>query len=118
MDIVVMVVLGISIACVLLVGSVIYLYFFRLWFRTHIAQCSVPLLTIFKMFFRGGNPQVVIGAYIIAHKAGAQLSLEELEAQYKKKVNVKAVVLALIEADKQGESVTFETLCQQELKTI
>ena len=118
MDIVVMVVMGIAIAVVLFVGSVIYLYFFRLWFRTHIAQCSVPLMTILKMFFRGGNPQVVISAYIVAHKAGAGLSLEELETQYKNKVDVKAVVQALIDADKNGEGTTFEALCQQDLQSI
>ena len=116
MDVVLVVLLGLVIALVLLVGSIGYLYFFRLWFRTHIAQCSVPLATIVKMFFRGGSPHIVLMAYIQAYKAGFSLALDELEAHHKAKGNVKAVVQQLIDSHEEGLDESFEFLCNQDLQ--
>ena len=116
MDIAIVVLLGLAIALVLLVGSIGYLYFFRLWFRTHIAQCSVPLATIVKMFFRGGSPHIVLMAYIQAHKAGFSLALDDMEAHHKSKGNIRAVVQALIESQKLGTNTPFEILCEQDLQ--
>jgi uncharacterized protein YqfA (UPF0365 family) len=116
MDVVLVVLLGLVIALVLLVGSIGYLYFFRLWFRSHIAQCSVPLATIVKMFFSGGSPHIVLIAYIQAHKAGFSLALEDMEAHHKSKGDIKAVVQALIDSQQLGTNETFELLCEQELQ--
>ena len=115
MDIALVVILGLIIGFVLLAGSIVYLYFFRLWFRSHIAQCSIPLMTIFKMFFRGGSPHIVIPAYILAHKAGFSLALEALEAHHKKKGDVKAVIQQLIQSHEDDTNESFESLCEQDL---
>ena len=82
MELFVLIVIGLLVALILMVGSVIYLYFFRLWFRTHVAQCSVPLKTIFALFFRKASPHKIINAYIRAHKAGISLALDKLEVHY------------------------------------
>lgn len=116
MDLALVMILGLVIALVLLVGSIGYLYFFRLWFRTHIAQCSVPLMTIVKMFFRGGSPHIVLMAYIQAHKAGFLVALEDMEAHHKSKGNIKAIVQALIESEQSDINETFEYLCEQDLQ--
>ena len=68
------------------------------------------------MFFRKGNPQVVITAYIMAYKSGNLLALEALEAHYKNKGDVKGVVQTLIDAQSSGTKVSFEELCQQDLQ--
>jgi uncharacterized protein YqfA (UPF0365 family) len=116
MELVVLIGIGMIVAFTLFIGTVIYLYFFRLWFRSHIAQCSVSLGTIFAMFLRRGNPQLVINAYISAHKSGILLALDALEAHYKNKGDVKGVVQALIDAQTSGREVSFEELCQQDLQ--
>ena len=82
----------------IIVGTVIYLYFFRLWFRTHIAQCSLPLWTIFGMFLRGGNPQVLVNSYIDLHKSGMKVTVEELEGLAKDGGNVRKVAQAMVAA--------------------
>lgn len=115
MDVVLMILLGALVTVVLLVGAVVYLYFFRLWFRTHIAQCSVPLGTLFGMAFRRASPLVIINAYILAHKSGISLALEDLEAHYKSKGDVKGVVSRLVEAPSDDPAATFVALCHQDL---
>ena len=118
MELVLLILAGVAVVFVLFIGAVIYLYFFRLWFRTHIAQCSVPLSTIFGMFLRRGSPHVIINAYILAHKAGISLALDELEAHYKRKGDVKRVVQKLIGAQSNGITVTFEELCREDLQSM
>lgn len=99
--------LGIFVFTGLLTGSAIYFYFFRLWFSTHIAQCSLPLSTIFGMFFRRVSPQVVVNSYVNLHKAGLEVTVEELEAHFKDGGNVRLVSRAVVAAKKNGVPVDF-----------
>jgi uncharacterized protein YqfA (UPF0365 family) len=91
------------------IGCVIYLYFFRLWFRTHVAQCSLPLMTIFRLFFRKTSPQIIVNSYIDLHKAGMMVSVEELEAHFKDGGNVRLVAQAMVAAKRLGNEVGFES---------
>lgn len=90
------------------VGSIIYLYFFRLWFRTHVAQCSLPLMTIFGLFFRKTSPQIIVNSYINLHKAGMHVNVEELETHYKAGGNVRLIAQAMVAAKRNGNEVDFE----------
>ncbi|MFP6596282.1 MAG: flotillin-like FloA family protein [Candidatus Hydrogenedentota bacterium] len=107
-EIVGLIFVGLSIMAGLGVGCVIYLYFFRLWFRTHVAQCSLPLMTIFGLFFRRVSPQIVVNSYIDLHKAGMMVRVDELETLSKDGGHVREVARAMVAAKKHGHEVGFE----------
>ena len=103
-----LIVVGIKVLLGVAVGSVVYLYFFRLWFRLHVAQCTLPLSMIFGLFFRRVSPQIIVNSYIDLHKAGLNVSVEELESHYQSGGNVRLVARALVSAAKNGAEVNFE----------
>lgn len=114
-ELIALVLVGMAVLAGVMTGSVIYLYFFRLWFRTHIAQCSLPLPTIFGMFFRRVSPQIVVNSYIDLHKSGMKVTVEELETHFKDGGNVRLVVRALVSAKKNGIEVDFSTVRRLDL---
>ena len=107
-EMIVLVLVGILLVAGLGIGCVVYLYFFRLWFRTNVAQCPLSLGTIFGLFFRKTSPQIIVNSYIDLHKAGMHVSVEELEAHYKDGGNVRLVAQAMVAAKKNGNEVNFE----------
>ena len=106
-----LVVLGFLVLLGVLVGCVMYLYFGRLLFRSHVAQCSIPLRTIFGLFFRRVSPQIIVNSYIDLHKAGIAVTVEELEAHYKVRGNVRLVAGAMVAAKRDGHEVDFAQAC-------
>ncbi|MFP6584657.1 MAG: flotillin-like FloA family protein [Candidatus Hydrogenedentota bacterium] len=96
-------------------GSVIYLYYFRLWFRSHVAQCSLSLPTIMGMTLRKVSPQIIVNSYIDLHKAGIPVSIELLEDHYRGGARVRRVAQAMVVASRQGQSVDFEEACALDL---
>lgn len=107
--------LGMLVFVGILAGCVVYLYFFRLLFKSHAAQCPIPLQTIFGLFFRRVSPQMIINSYIDLHKAGLEVSVEELEARFKEGINVRLVARAVASAQRDGHTVDFAGACEMDL---
>ena len=107
--------LGAVVTVLTIGGSIIYLYYFRLWFRTHIAQCSLGLLQIMGMTFRKVSPQIIVNSYIDLCKAGIFVGIPELENAYRKGVKVRRVAQAVVASKKQGRETTFEEACAIDL---
>ena len=110
-----MIALGAVVTVLTVVGCVVYLYYFRLWFRTHIAQCSLGLFTIIGMSFRKVSPQIIVNSYIDLCKAGIFVSVPDLENAYRSGVKVRRVAQAMSAASKQGRGVIFEEACAIDL---
>lgn len=84
-----------------------YLYYFRLWLGAFVAGAAVPLPALFAMSFRRVSPQVIVRAYIAAHKNSIELSLDELETHHRDGGHVQDVVEAMIVAKRSTAPVSF-----------
>ncbi|MGH7702458.1 MAG: flotillin-like protein FloA [Gemmatimonadales bacterium] len=95
------------------IGFVFLVIFFRfipigLWVTAWASGVHVSFLTLFGMRFRKVNPAAIVSPLINAHKAGLQLTPNDLEAHYLAGGNVERVVRALISADKAGIPLPFK----------
>lgn len=106
---------GLLVTAISILSCVVYLYYFRLWFRTHIAQCSLGLFTIIGMTFRKVNPQVIVNSYIDLYKAGIPVEVELLEAHTRAGGNSRRVAQALVAASKNGNETAFDDACSIDL---
>lgn len=107
--------LGVVVTILTVTGCIVYLYYFRLWFRTHIAQCSLGLFTIIGMTFRKVSPQIIVNSYIDLCKVGIFVSVPDLEEAYRNGVHVRRVAQAMVAASKQDRDVSFEEACAIDL---
>lgn len=110
-EVLVLIAVGLMVLFCTVIGSIAYLYYFRLWFRLHVAQCSLSLTTIMGMTFRKVSPQIVVNSYIDLHKAGIPVSIELLEAQYREGTRIRKVAQAMVSASRDGQSIDFEEAC-------
>ena len=97
------------------IGFVFLVIFFRfipigLWVTAWASGVHVSFLTLFGMRFRKVNPGAIVSPLINAHKAGLQLTPNDLEAHYLAGGNVERVVRALISADKAGIPLPFKQI--------
>ena len=107
--------MGALVVFLTIAGCIVYLYYFRLWFRTHIAQCSLGLMTILGMTLRRVSPQIIVNSYIDLHKAGMRVPVPELEDAYRRGVKVRRVAQAMVAAKRQNREVSFEEACAIDL---
>ena len=114
-QIVTLLALGAVVTLLTIGGSIIYLYYFRLWFRTHVAQCSLGLMQIMGMTFRKVSPQIIVNSYIDLCKAGIFVDVPELENAYRNGAHVRRVAQAMVAAKKQGREVGFDDACAIDL---
>ena len=92
-----------------LIGLWILFYFVPvgLWFTALLSGVRISLIQLVFMRWRKVPPQVIVTAMINAHKAGIQLTRDELEAHYLAGGRIKSVVNALISADKANIDLSF-----------
>jgi uncharacterized protein YqfA (UPF0365 family) len=104
--------LGVIVALIFIAIIILVVFFqfipFGLWLTALFSGIRVPFFTLFGMRFRRVDPRAIVLPLISAHKAGIQLSPNDLEGHYLAGGNVNRVVNALISADKAGIALTYK----------
>ena len=113
LSIVIIIVLGV--AGLILVG--IIFSFFSVWLRAWLAGAYVGFVNLVAMRLRQVPYGLVVDARIRATKAGINLSIDEVEAQFLAGGNVIACVHALIAAQKAGIALDWRRACAIDLAT-
>jgi uncharacterized protein YqfA (UPF0365 family) len=113
LSIVLFIVLGI--ALLILVGIVFS--FFSVFLRAWLAGAYVGMINLVAMRLRQVPYGLVVDARIRAKKAGIDVSIDEVEAQYLAGGNVIACVHALIAAQKAGIALDWKRSCAIDLAT-
>jgi uncharacterized protein YqfA (UPF0365 family) len=85
---------------VLLIGFILYMVPVGLWLAALFAGVRVGIGELIGMRLRRVPPRAIIEPKISAHKAGIQLSTDQMEAHFLAGGNVARVILALISADR------------------
>lgn len=94
----------------LLILSGVFLYYFpiALWFNAYVSSVRISLVQLFLMRFRKVPPGTIVGAMIIAKKAGVPgIKSDQLEAHYLSGGNVSRVVNAIVSAAKANIDLPF-----------
>ncbi len=93
-----------------LVGLIVFMYFvpFPLWISALLSGVNVSLIQLVFMRIRKVPPTVIVNALITSHKAGLQLTRNDLEAHYLAGGHVVNVVKALISAQKANIDLSFK----------
>jgi uncharacterized protein YqfA (UPF0365 family) len=104
-----------GIAILILVG--IIFSFFSVWLRAWLAGAYVGFVNLVAMRLRQVPYGLVVDARIRAKKAGIDLSIDEVEAQFLAGGNVIACVHALIAAQKAGIALDWRRACAIDLAT-
>lgn len=93
-----------------LVGLIVFMYFvpFPLWISALLSGVNVSLIQLVFMRIRKVPPTVIVNALITSHKAGLQLTRNDLEAHYLAGGHVVNVVNALISAQKANIDLNFK----------
>lgn len=91
----------------MIVWSCSYVYYGRLWFRSRLKGCPVPLGRMIKMTFRGISAFDVVTAYMNAHLAQIEVELDDLEEHAGDKGRAREVIKRIIAARKAGTPLSF-----------
>lgn len=103
--------IGIVVAIVIaLIIIALFLRYFPilLWVSTRASGVRISLLQLFLMRIRNVPPHVIAKAMVEAHKAGLDLTRDELEAHYLAGGHVEQVVHALVSANKANIDLSFK----------
>lgn len=98
----------IGIITLILIIFLFYLIPVGLWFQALVSGVRVNLLQLVVMRFRKVPPSTIVGSMITSHKAGLELTRDDLEAHFLAGGNVRLVVNALISADKANMDLSFK----------
>lgn len=94
-----------------LVGFILFIMLFQiigLWLSSLLSGVPINLFQLMFMRIRKVPPSTIVNAMVTSHKAGIQLTRDELEAHFLAGGNVPAVVSALISADKANIVLGFQ----------
>lgn len=91
--------------------------FFSVWLRALLAGAPVSIFNLVAMRLRQVPYSVMVDARIRATKAGINLSIDDIEAQYLAGGNVISCVQALIAAQKAGIALDWQRACAIDLAT-
>lgn len=99
------------IAIASIVGIFVLGYFIpvRIWFQAYITDVKISLVQLVFMRWRKVPVSTIVNAMITSHKAGLDLTRDELEAHFLAGGNVTSVVNSLISADKANIDLDFKT---------
>jgi len=115
MDLKFVIIIAASVASLVLLG--IILSFFNVWLRAWLSGAYVGMLNLVAMRLRGVPYSVIVEARIRASKAGIDVDVNEIEAQYLAGGNVIACVQALIAAQKAQIALDWQRACAIDLAT-
>lgn len=104
-----------GVAGLVLLGIIIS--FFNVWLKAWLSGAYVGMLNLVAMRLRGVPYSVIVDARIRASKAGIDVDVNEIEAQYLAGGNVIACVQALIAAQKAVIELGWQRACAIDLAT-
>lgn len=107
--------IALAVAGLVVFGIVIS--FFNVWLRAWLSGAYVGMLNLVAMRLRGVPYGVIVEARIRAGKAGIDLDVNDIEAQYLAGGNVIACVQALIAAQKAQIALDWQRACAIDLAT-
>jgi uncharacterized protein YqfA (UPF0365 family) len=113
LTVIVLIVAGIAVLIVIGIA----LSFFSVFLRAWLAGAYVGMINLVAMRLRQVPYGLVVDARIRAKKAGIDVSIDEVEAQYLAGGNVIACVHALIAAQKAGIALDWKRSCAIDLAT-
>ena len=97
-----------GIVLVLVVSTIgIYMYFFRLWFRTYLSGAPVRVTALVSMPFRGIPPLRMVNHYVKARHAELGIEVEDLDSLYRTQGRVDDILETMIAAKKAGQDVSL-----------
>lgn len=102
---------GATLLLIVLIGLILFLYFVPvgLWVTAYFSGVRVKLIRdLVGMRLRNVSPASIVRPLITAHKAGLNITTEQLEAHFLAGGHVQSVVNALISADKANIDLLFE----------
>lgn len=101
-------ILGVGVAVFVFAMSIgTYMYFFRLWFKGHLAGTPIGVFALLRMPLKRIHPVRMVNYYIEATKAELGISLNELESVYLKNGNVERALQAVLEAKEAGQTLSL-----------
>jgi len=110
--------IGGGIALVAIIVFLITLFnFFALWHRANMCGIPICVFTLIHWQLLKIPIGLIIDSAILARKSELVLDVNNLVAHHLAGGNVKHVVLALIEAEKEGIALTFNRACAIDLAT-
>ncbi|WP_425402512.1 flotillin-like protein FloA [Halonatronum saccharophilum] len=98
----------VMVGVVLFISLFVYFIPIGLWISALSAGVKVNFSNLFGMRLRRVAPALIVGPMIKSHKAGLELSSDQLESHYLAGGNVDRVVDALIAAQRAQIELTFE----------
>ena len=107
----------IIVGVVALIFAGIVFSFFSVWLRTRLAGAPVSMFNLVAMRLRQVPYALIVDVRIRATKAGIQITIDEVEAQFLAGGNVLACVHALIAAKKAGIELDWARTCAIDLAT-
>ncbi len=95
-------VIAVSIVFAVIIGVLIFLYYFplALWIRTIAAGVPLNIITLIRMRLIGIPPGLIVANLVRARKAGLPLTVDQMQSHYLAGGSVDKVVLALIAAQR------------------
>ncbi|NDC87761.1 MAG: UPF0365 family protein [Bacteroidetes bacterium] len=102
---------GATLLLIILIGLILFLYFVPvgLWVTAYFSGVRLKLIRdLVGMRLRKVSPASIVRPLITAHKAGLNITTEQLEAHFLAGGHVQSVVNALISADKANIDLLFE----------
>ncbi len=95
-------VIGAAIVFAVIIGVLIFLYYFplALWIRTVAAGVPLNIVTLIRMRLIGIPPGLIVANLVRARKAGLPLTVDQMQSHYLAGGSVDKVVLALIAAQR------------------
>lgn len=99
---------GIVLLLLVVVFIFTFMRYISLWIGAILANVKIGLIDLFVMQLRNVPPSVIVNAMVMAHKAGINISKDELEAHYLAGGRINGVISALISADKANIPLTFK----------
>jgi uncharacterized protein YqfA (UPF0365 family) len=105
----------IVIALIIFTFMIFLTRFLGLWIQTLISNAPVRFVQLMGMWSRRVDVRLVVLSRIQVVKAGLDIPVEELEAQYLAGGNLQRVVNALIAAKRNGIEMDWDTACAADL---
>ena len=108
MDIAGGLIIGLVVLGIAVLGFILYMVPVGLWLAALFAGVRVSIGELIGMRLRRVPPRAIIEPKISAHKAGIQLSTDQMEAHFLAGGNVSRVILALISADRANIDLPWQ----------
>jgi uncharacterized protein YqfA (UPF0365 family) len=99
----------IFVGSIVFVSVLIFLYYFpiALWLKARAAGAPVGFFTIVRLRIMGIEPAPIVNAFIVATKAGIQVSMDQLTAHQMAGGHIEAVIARLIQAKRENDPLNW-----------